>query len=129
MQRGITKVIGAESRGFILGAPISLRLNAGFVPARKPGKLPRVGLSRVYQLEYGTDGLELPLDAIAAGDKVLIVDDLLATGGTAVAMAEMMIEASALIEGFAFFAELIEEKGRNKIAEVSDAEVVSLVEL
>ena len=129
IKRGVTKVMGAESRGFILGAPVSLRLNAGFIPARKPGKLPRVGYSCYYDLEYGRDGLELPEGALEADDVVLIIDDLLATGGTAAAMGTMVKEAGAQIAGYAFFAELKDLPGREKIAEVTDAEIFSLVEL
>ena len=83
--RGITKVVGAEARGFMIGAPVAYRLHAGFVPARKPGKLPREVVSESYALEYGTDELQIHADAISADDVVLLVDDLVATGGTAVA--------------------------------------------
>ena len=80
---GVTKVVGAEARGFMIGAPVAYRLNAGFVPARKPGKLPRATLSEEYELEYGVDRLEIHADALCADDVVLLVDDLVATGGTA----------------------------------------------
>ena len=80
--RGITKVVGAEARGFIVGAAVALRLGAGFVPCRKPGKLPRTVLRESYALEYGTDVLEIHADALTSDDVVLIVDDLVATGGT-----------------------------------------------
>ncbi len=79
---GITKVVGTEARGFLFGAPVALGLGVGFVPVRKPGKLPRETISETYDLEYGTDQLEIHVDAIKPGDKVLVVDDLLATGGT-----------------------------------------------
>ena len=80
--QGFTKIIGTESRGFIFGAPLSYALGIPFIPVRKPGKLPRAVISQDYQLEYGEDVLELHTDAIVPGDKVLLVDDLLATGGT-----------------------------------------------
>ena len=83
---GITKVVGAEARGFIVGAAVALRLGAGFVPCRKPGKLPRTVLRESYALEYGTDVLEIHADALTSDDVVLIVDDLVATGGTTTAM-------------------------------------------
>ena len=78
----ITKVVGAEARGFIIGAPVAVALGAGFVPARKAGKLPRETVSQSYELEYSTDTLEIHRDAFAPGDRVLILDDLIATGGT-----------------------------------------------
>ncbi|MFR3998866.1 MAG: adenine phosphoribosyltransferase, partial [Paratractidigestivibacter faecalis] len=81
----ITKVVGAEARGFMLGAPVALELGAGFVPARKPGKLPRETFSETYSLEYGTDKLEMHVDALAPDDRVLVVDDLVATSGTSLA--------------------------------------------
>ncbi len=79
---GITKVVGTEARGFLFGAPVALALGVGFVPVRKPRKLPRETIAESYELEYGTDQLEIHVDAIKPGDKVLVVDDLLATGGT-----------------------------------------------
>lgn len=96
----ITKVVGIESRGFILGAPMALALNAGFVPARKPGKLPHRTVLERYSLEYGTDGLEMHQDAIAPGERVLIVDDLLATGGTAEATAKLVSRLGGEVAGF-----------------------------
>jgi adenine phosphoribosyltransferase len=78
---GITKVVGTEARGFLFGAPVALALGVGFVPVRKPRKLPRETIAETYELEYGTDQLEIHVDAIKPGDKVLVVDDLLATGG------------------------------------------------
>ena len=92
--RGITKVVGAEARGFIVGAAVALRLGAGFVPCRKPGKLPRTVLRESYALEYGTDVLEIHADALTSDDVVLIVDDLVATGGTTTAMVRL-VRASA----------------------------------
>lgn len=81
-ESGVTKVVGTEARGFLFGAPVALALGVGFVPVRKPGKLPRETISESYELEYGTDTLEIHTDSIQPGDKVLVVDDLLATGGT-----------------------------------------------
>ena len=100
--KGITKVVGAEARGFFVGAPVAYRLGCGFVPARKPGKLPREVYTESYALEYGTDELQIHIDAIGPGDRVLIVDDLIATGGTAVACARMVERAGAELYGFAF---------------------------
>ena len=121
--RGLTKVIGAEARGFILGAGVALRLDLGFVTARKAGKLPVVGFSASYNLEYGHDSLELPADTLTSADTVLIVDDLLATGGTARAIAEMVKASGARLGGFGFFVELADEGGRANIAKLTGAEV------
>lgn len=121
--RGITKVIGAESRGFIVGTGVALRLDLGFVPARKQGKLPIVGYSATYDLEYGTATLELPANTLTPNDRILVVDDLLATGGTAKAIGAMVEESGAKLEGFGFFIELTELKGRSAITEAFDAEV------
>ena len=94
--RGVTKVVGAEeARGFMVGAPVARALNAGFVPARKPGKLPREAFSESFELEYGTDTLQIHVDAITSDDVVLIVDDLVATGGTANAQARLVKRAGA----------------------------------
>jgi adenine phosphoribosyltransferase len=98
----ITKVVGIEARGFILGAPVALALNAGFVPARKPGKLPHRTIVERYSLEYGTDGLEMHQDAILRGERVLIADDLLATGGTAEATAKLVTQLGGEVVGFSF---------------------------
>lgn len=99
-------VVGTEARGFIVGAPLALELNAGFVPVRKPGKLPSETLSYEYELEYGTDKVEIHKDAIEKGQKVLIVDDLLATGGTALASAKLIEELGGEVVGMIFFIEL-----------------------
>ena len=104
--KGITKVVGAEARGFLVGAPVAYRLGCGFVPARKPGKLPREVFSQSYSLEYGTDELQIHRDALSEGDRVLIVDDLVATGGTAVASAKLVEQAGAEVAGFGFILEL-----------------------
>lgn len=127
--RGITKVVGAEARGFMIGAPVAYRLGAGFVPARKPGKLPREVRSESYELEYGTDSLEMHIDALGEDDVVLLVDDLVATGGTAVAQARLVETAGAKVAGFAFLLELAFLNPREVIAKESDAEVFSLVKV
>jgi adenine phosphoribosyltransferase len=98
----VTKVIGVEARGFILGAPVALALNAGFVPARKPGKLPHRTVIERYSLEYGSDGLELHHDAVLKGERVIIVDDVLATGGTAEATAKLTSQLGGELVGFSF---------------------------
>jgi len=98
----ITKVVGVEARGFIFGAPVALALNAGFVPARKPGKLPHRTVAERYSLEYGADGLEMHQDAVLEGERVLIVDDVLATGGTAEATAKLAAQIGGEVVGFSF---------------------------
>ncbi|MFC0180516.1 adenine phosphoribosyltransferase [Thorsellia kenyensis] len=100
--RGITKILGAEARGFLFGAPLALALKIPFIPVRKPGKLPRETFSEEYVLEYGTDKLEIHTDALTPEDKVLIVDDLLATGGTVVATSNLVKKAGAEVVGAAF---------------------------
>jgi adenine phosphoribosyltransferase len=112
---GVDVVAGMESRGFIFGPPVAERLGAGFVPVRKPGKLPAETVRREYELEYGSDALEMHADAVGAGDRVLVVDDLLATGGTAAATVRMLREAGAEVAGAAFVIELGFLKGREKI--------------
>lgn len=125
--RGITKVVGAEARGFMVGAPVAYKLRAGFVPARKPGKLPRETLAQSYELEYGADALEIHADAFEPGDVVLIVDDLAATGGTAAATAQLAQKAGAIVVGFGFLLELGFLNPRAVLAKACDAEVLSLV--
>lgn len=125
--RGVTKVMGAEARGFIVGAAVAYRLGAGFVAARKPGKLPREAISESYELEYGTNSLEIHVDALDPDDVVLIVDDLVATGGTAAAMAHLVERCDAKLVGLGFFLELAFLKPRPLLAEATDAEVFSLV--
>jgi len=112
---GVEAVVGVESRGFILGAPIAYELGCGFVLVRKPGKLPSETISTSYQLEYGTDTLEIHTDAVQPGQKVLLVDDLLATGGTISAAAELVRRLSGEIVGFSFFVELAFLKGRERL--------------
>lgn len=127
--KGITKVVGAEARGFMLGAPVAYRLKAGFAPARKPGKLPRATISEDYALEYGTATLELHEDALDKDDVVLVVDDLMATGGTAVAQVKLVERLGARVAGLAFLMELEFLHPRQTIAEVTDAEVFSAVKV
>jgi adenine phosphoribosyltransferase len=109
-------VVAPEARGFILGAAVARELGAGFVPARKPGKLPHETITAEYILEYGVDALELHADALADGPRVLLHDDLLATGGTARALAELVEGAGAQIAGFAFLVELAFLGGRERLA-------------
>lgn len=127
--RGVTKVVGAEARGFMIGAPVAHKLHAGFVPARKPGKLPREALSESFELEYGTDTLEIHADALDADDVVLIVDDLVATGGTANAQARLVERFGAKLAGMGFLMELAFLNPRDTIAEQTDAEVFSLMQV
>jgi adenine phosphoribosyltransferase len=112
----IDLVLGMEARGFIFGPALAYRLNAGFVPVRKPGKLPAETVKISYELEYGSNTLEIHKDAIEKGQRVLIVDDLLATGGTAVATAELASGLGAQIAGLAFVVELDFLKGRQKLS-------------
>ena len=113
--RGIDQVVGIESRGFILGAAVANRLSAGFVPIRKPGKLPSKTHREDYALEYGTDGLEIHEDAVREGQRVLIVDDVLATGGTAKAAAGLVRRIGGELVGLSFLIELHVLKGREKL--------------
>ena len=112
---GIDIVVGIESRGFIFGAPIADLLNAGFVPVRKPGKLPWKTESVSYELEYGTDALEIHEDAITEGQNVLIVDDLLATGGTAEATCKLVSKLGGNIKGLSILIELKDLNGRKRL--------------
>jgi len=109
-------VVGIESRGFILGAAIAERLQAGFAPVRKPGKLPAATRRVSYALEYGTDSLELHMDALTPGQRVLIVDDLLATGGTASATVSLVRGLGAAVVGVQFLIELVALDGRSRLA-------------
>ncbi|MBE9062482.1 adenine phosphoribosyltransferase, partial [cf. Phormidesmis sp. LEGE 11477] len=108
-------IAGIESRGFIFGMPVAHQMSQGFVPIRKAGKLPRAVHAVAYALEYGEDRLEIHQDAFAAGTKVLIVDDLLATGGTAAAAAELVEKAGGTVAGFSFVIELEGLAGRDKL--------------
>ena len=122
----IDYVAGIESRGFIFGAPLACRLNAGFVPIRKPNKLPADTIKESYSLEYGTDTIEMHADAIKEGDRVLVIDDLLATGGTAVAACNLVKKVGAEVVASAFIIELDPLKGREKI-EANGVKVVSML--
>jgi adenine phosphoribosyltransferase len=111
----VKRVVSIESRGFLLGAPIALTLEAGLVPIRKPGKLPAARGRVEYALEYGTDALEMHRDAVSQGDRVLIVDDVLATGGTAEAAAKLVRAQGAQVVGFTFLIELDFLHGRERL--------------
>lgn len=113
--KGIDYVVGIEARGYMLGAPLAYAIGAGFVPVRKPGKLPGAKYTEEYALEYGTNSLEIHDDAVGHGQRVLIVDDLLATGGTANATRRLLERLGAKIEGFAFLIELKDLKGRDQL--------------
>ncbi len=118
-------VVGMESRGFIFGAPLAYKMGIGFIPVRKPGKLPGAVHFAEYELEYGVDRLEMHRDAMTSGSRVLIVDDLIATGGTAVATAKLLEQAGCELVGFAFIIELQALGGRQKLPDVP---IVTLVE-
>ena len=122
--RGVDYVVAAEARGFILGAALAVELGAGFVPARKPGKLPAETISADYILEYGVDSLEMHSDALAHGARVLVHDDLLATGGTAGALCDLVEGAGGVVAGCAFVIELAFLGGRERL---SSYDVHSLV--
>lgn len=111
----IDLVVGIESRGFILGGAIAYRIGAGFVPVRKLGKLPSTSIRVTYDLEYGSDSLEMHADAIGKGQRVLIVDDLLATGGTARATADLVKQLGGTVHGLAFLIELADLNGRARL--------------
>lgn len=119
-------IVGIESRGFILGAAIAHKLGVGFIPVRKPGKLPHKVEKAVYELEYGTDCLEIHVDAVERGDRVVVIDDLLATGGTAEASHRLLKAIGADVVGMGFVVELAFLKGRQKLP--SGVEVFSIVE-
>ena len=112
---GVDKIAGIEARGFILAAPVALELSAGFVPVRKQGKLPAKTYAESYSLEYGTATLEVHTDAFAPGDRVLIVDDVLATGGTAAATADLVKRSGATVAGIVVLLELGFLAGREKL--------------
>jgi adenine phosphoribosyltransferase len=114
--QGIDVVVGMESRGFIFGAPLAMALNAAFAPARKPGKLPYDRISEEYALEYGTARLDMHIDAVKAGQRVLVIDDLIATGGTAAATAKLVERLGATVVGLAFVIELRFLDGRALLA-------------
>ena len=122
--RTVSKVVGVEARGFILAAPVAEELGAGFVPVRKPGKLPWNVVSQDYELEYGTDRLEIHEDAVGHGDTVLIVDDVLATGGTAEAAVRLVEGLGATVAGLVFLIELDALGGRSKLSDYAVASVL-----
>jgi adenine phosphoribosyltransferase len=113
--RGIQKVVGLESRGFLFGTMVAERLGVGFIPIRKKGKLPAETLAEEYSLEYGTDQVEIHKDAVECGDHVLIVDDLLATGGTAAAAVRLVRKAGGIVDGVSFLIELDFLHGREQL--------------
>ncbi|MFI5358616.1 MAG: adenine phosphoribosyltransferase [Halanaerobiales bacterium] len=106
-------IVGIEARGFLIGAPMAIEMGKGFIPIRKPGKLPADILSKDYDLEYGSNRIEIHRDAISPGDRVLIIDDLLATGGTIAAAVELIEELGGQVAGIGFLYELSELKGRD----------------
>ena len=122
--KGIVKVAGIESRGFIFASVLASRLGAGFVPVRKPNKLPSAKIREEYALEYGTDALEVHTDAVTPGERVLVVDDLLATGGTARASCALITRLGGIVAGAAFLIELAFLHGRDKL---KDYDVFSIV--
>ena len=113
--QGFTKIVGTEARGFIFGAPLALALGIGFIPVRKPGKLPRKTFSQAYQLEYGEDVLEIHQDALTAHDKVLIIDDLLATGGTIEATTKLIRCVGAEVKDAGFIISLPDLGGEKRL--------------
>jgi adenine phosphoribosyltransferase len=118
-------IAGIESRGFMFGMPLADRLNIGFAPVRKPGKLPAATHAAEYELEYGTDRLELHQDAFLPGSRVLVIDDLIATGGTAAATAQLVAKTGCELVGFGFVVELVDLGGRDKLPDVP---IVSLLQ-
>ena len=122
--REIDVVAAAEARGFLFAAPLALELNAALVPMRKPGKLPYETLSHTYDLEYGTDTLEIHADAIPAGANVLVVDDLLATGGTVEACCQLVEKAGGRVVSCAFLIELVGLAGAKKIAQYGHVSLI-----
>lgn len=116
-EKGATIIVGPEARGFIFGCPVASQLAIGFAPVRKPGKLPREYVSVSYDLEYGSNELCLHADAVRKGDKVLIIDDLLATGGTVDATTKLIEKLGGEVVGIAFLIELADLKGREKLTQ------------
>ncbi|AWK15185.1 adenine phosphoribosyltransferase [Candidatus Fukatsuia symbiotica] len=114
-EANITKVVGTEARGFLFGAPVALSLGVGFIPVRKAGKLPRETLCESYSLEYGTDRLEIHRDSIKSGDKVLVIDDLLATGGTVAATVKLIRQLGGKVDDAAFIIHLPELGGKERL--------------
>jgi adenine phosphoribosyltransferase len=123
----VTKVAAIESRGFLFGVGVAERLGIGFVPIRKPGKLPWKTVREEYSLEYGTDAVEMHVDAVGASDRVLVIDDVLATGGTAAAAARLVLATGASVAGFGFLVELGFLPGRARLSVDSDAPVAAVL--
>lgn len=121
----INKIVSIEARGFIFGAALAYKLNIGFIPVRKPGKLPADTVSAEYELEYGQDSIEIHKDAIEKGEKVLIVDDLLATGGTAVACCQLIEKLKGEVAGLSFLIELTELDGKKLLKEYKVHSLIS----
>ncbi|MEU5683325.1 adenine phosphoribosyltransferase [Streptomyces venezuelae] len=115
VRHGATKIVGLEARGFILGAPVALRAGLGFIPVRKAGKLPGATLRQSYDLEYGSAEIEVHAEDLAAGDRVMVIDDVLATGGTAEAALRLIRRADAEIAGVAVLMELMSLDGRQRL--------------
>ena len=111
------KIAGTEARGFLFGAPLALSMGIGFIPVRKPGKLPRATITEAYELEYGTDNLEIHQDAINPGERVLMIDDLLATGGTMIATANLIKRLGGVVEHAGFVISLPDIGGEQKLKE------------
>ena len=126
-ETGATKVAGMEARGFIFGAAVAVALGIGFVPVRKPGKLPIKTIGVDYALEYGTDRLEMDPQAVSQGEKVVIVDDLIATGGTALASVELLRQAGAVVEHALFVIDLPDLAGADKLRDAG-VDVATLIE-
>ena len=124
-EMGAEVIVGPESRGFIFGCPVAYELGVGFVPVRKPNKLPRETISYEYSLEYGTNTLHMHADAIKPGQKCLIVDDLLATGGTVEATIKLIEQSGGIVVGCAFLIELLDLKGREKLQGYKTLSVLS----
>ena len=124
--RNIDYVVGMESRGFIFGTPLAYKIGAGFIPVRKPGKLPAAVHAIEYELEYGTDSLEVHQDAFAPPSRILVVDDLIATGSTAAATTNLVRRTGCELVGFGFIIELKDLGGRQKLP--GDVPIISLVE-
>ena len=110
-----TQIAGIEARGFVLAGAVAIRVGAGFIPVRKKGKLPHTVIGRDYDLEYGTDRVEIHTDAVRQGEKVVVIDDLVATGGTALAAIELLEEAGAIVSSAAFIIDLPDLDGRKRI--------------
>jgi adenine phosphoribosyltransferase len=125
LEQGVDLVVGIESRGFILGATVAERIGAGFIPIRKPGKLPAKTITETYDLEYGTDALEIHADAVDQGQRVLIVDDVLATGGTAAAAVQLVKKLGGELVGLGFLIELLFLNGKSKL---TDEKVFSVLQ-